>query len=57
MDTLKKEHKKLVENEKEIIADIIEKAEIPNGPELIMNEMKEIIKQQKAQGKWNNSSF
>jgi hypothetical protein len=57
MDTLKKERKKLVGNEKEIIEDIIEKAEIPDGPELIMSEMEEIIKQQKAKGKWNNSSF
>ena len=57
MDTLKKIHKKYMGDEKAIIEDIIEKAEIPNGFELIWNEMEEIIEQKKARGEWDSSVF
>jgi hypothetical protein len=57
MDTLKKAHKKYIGEEKAIIEDIIEKAEIPNGFELIWNDMKEIVDQKKAKVEWDSSVF
>ena len=57
MDTLKKAHKKYMGEEKAIIEDIIEKAEIPNGFELIWNEMEEIVEQKIAKGEWDRSVF